>query len=175
VLAVAIASEEDGRIYTSFAEKPRRALCGISEDLRADGGRGNRPSPHAAQATQARRGCLIEAVVDLAGGCRPKSSSISKKAVNWHLDIGQIPPAAGFHKLHVVHARRRLSVMVLRTLIRCDTVQCGPVDDRNVPIRVNHASRQSGSCPILAALLIEVAAGTLDCGVVGLSPLPEQV
>jgi hypothetical protein len=38
-----------------------------------------------------------------------------KKADNWHLDIGQIPPAAGFPTLHVVPcARRRLSVMVLR-------------------------------------------------------------
>jgi xanthine dehydrogenase YagR molybdenum-binding subunit len=45
---------------------------------------------------------------------------------------------------------------------RCDTVQYGPVDERNLPIWVNHASRQSGSCPVLAALLIEVAAGTLD-------------
>ena len=52
---------------------------------------------------------------------------------------------------------------------------CGPVDDRNLPIWVNHASRQSGSCPILAALLIEVAAGILDCGAVGLSPRPQQV
>jgi len=31
-----------------------------------------------------------------------------KKAENWHLHIGQIPPAAGFHTLHVVLARRRL-------------------------------------------------------------------
>jgi hypothetical protein len=54
-------------------------------------------------------------MVDLpAFGCRPKPSSISKKAENWHLDIGQIPPASGFHTLHVVLARRRLSVMVLR-------------------------------------------------------------
>src|SRR6266851_5569133 len=37
-----------------------------------------------------------------------------KKADNWHLNIGQIPPAAGFPTLHVVLARRRLSVMVLR-------------------------------------------------------------
>jgi hypothetical protein len=37
-----------------------------------------------------------------------------KKAENWHLDIGQIPPASDFHTLHVVLARRRLSVMVLR-------------------------------------------------------------
>jgi hypothetical protein len=58
---------------------------------------------------------------------------------------------------------------------RCDTVQCGPVGDRNLPIWVNHVSHHSGSSPILAALLIEVAAGTLDCSVVGLSPLPEQV
>jgi hypothetical protein len=58
---------------------------------------------------------------------------------------------------------------------RCDTVKCGPVDDRNLPIRVDHVSDQSGSCPILAVLLIEVAAGTLDGSVVGLSPLPEQV
>jgi hypothetical protein len=50
-----------------------------------------------------------------------------------------------------------------------------PVDDRILPIWVNHASRQSGSCPILAALLFEVTAGTLDCGAVGLSPRPEQV
>src|SRR6266850_3063790 len=70
---------------------------------------------------------------------------------------------------------RSRSVMVLRNSpSRCDTVQCGPVDDRNLPIWVNHASRQSGSCPILAALLIEVAAGTLDCSAVGLSPRPEQ-
>src|ERR1700720_3008967 len=34
---------------------------------------------------------------------------------------------------------------------------------------------KSGSCPILAALLIEVAAGTLDGGAVGLGPRPEQV
>jgi hypothetical protein len=34
---------------------------------------------------------------------------------------------------------------------------------------------KSGSCPILAALLIEVAAGTLDGSAVGLSPRPEQV
>src|SRR5216683_4853130 len=58
---------------------------------------------------------------------------------------------------------------------RCDTVQCGPIDDRNLSIRVNHASRQISSCPILTALLIEVAAGTLDCSAVGLSPRPEQV
>jgi hypothetical protein len=45
----------------------------------------------------------------------------------------------------------------------------------DVSHNLHHASRQSGSCPILAALLIEVAAGTLDCSVVGLSPLPEQV
>src|SRR5258708_23749001 len=56
---------------------------------------------------------------------------------------------------------RSRSVMVLRNSpSRCDTVKCGPVDDRNLPIWVNHASRQSGSCPTLAALLIEVAAGT---------------
>src|SRR3982074_3352278 len=54
-----------------------------------------------------------------------------KKADNWHLDIGQIPPAAGFHMLHVVLARRRLSVMVLRNSHpECETVQCGPVDDQ---------------------------------------------
>jgi hypothetical protein len=58
---------------------------------------------------------------------------------------------------------------------RCETVQCGPIDDRNLPIWVNHASHQSGRCPILAALLCEVAAGTLDCSAVGLSPRPEQV
>ena len=40
---------------------------------------------------------------------------------------------------------------------------------------LHHASRQSGNCPILAALLIEVAAGTLDCSAVGLSPRPEQM
>src|SRR3982074_3932019 len=37
-----------------------------------------------------------------------------KKADNWHLNLGQIPPAAGFPTLHVVLAPRRLSVMVLR-------------------------------------------------------------
>jgi hypothetical protein len=40
---------------------------------------------------------------------------------------------------------------------------------------VNHASRQSGNCPILTALLIEFAAGTLDRSVVGLSPRPEHM
>ena len=99
-----------------------------------------------------------------------------KKADNWHLDIGQIPPAAGFHMLHVVLARGRLSVMVLRNSHpECETVQCGPVDDQNIPIWVNHASRQSGNCPILTALLIEFAAGALDRSAVGLSPRPEQV
>jgi hypothetical protein len=34
-----------------------------------------------------------------------------KNAEHWHLDIGQIPPAAGFHTLHVVLARRRLMVL----------------------------------------------------------------
>jgi hypothetical protein len=36
-----------------------------------------------------------------------------KKADNRHLNIGQIPPAAGFPTLDVVLARRRLSVMFL--------------------------------------------------------------
>jgi len=30
-----------------------------------------------------------------------------KKPDNWHLNIGQIPPAAGFPTLHVALARRR--------------------------------------------------------------------
>jgi hypothetical protein len=37
-----------------------------------------------------------------------------KKAEYWQLDIDRIPPAVGFHTLHVVLARRRLSVMALR-------------------------------------------------------------
>jgi len=53
-----------------------------------------------------------------------------KKPDNWHLNIGQIPPAAGFPTLHVA---LRAVVMVLSELSsRCDTVQCGPVDDRNL-------------------------------------------
>jgi hypothetical protein len=88
--------------------------------------------------------------------------------------IGQNPTSAKCRqkRTHAV----RLTLMVLRNSpSRCDTVQCGPVDDRNPRIWVNHASRQSGSCPILTALLIEVTAGTLDCSAVGLSPRPEQV
>jgi hypothetical protein len=39
-----------------------------------------------------------------------------KKADNCHLNIGQIPPAAGFPTLHVVLARRRLSSPKARPL-----------------------------------------------------------
>src|SRR5712672_2156147 len=53
-----------------------------------------------------------------------------KKADNWHLNIGQIPPAAGFATLHVALAAIRDGSSELSS--RCDTVQCGPVDDRNL-------------------------------------------
>jgi hypothetical protein len=80
------------------------------------------------------------------------------------------------HNAHAVEQANDTSALDFRRRSsRCDTVQCGPVDDRNLPIWVNHASRQSGSCPIPAARLIEVAAGTLDCSAVGMSPRPEQV
>jgi hypothetical protein len=44
----------------------------------------------------------------------PAEAFFDFRQENWHLDIGQIPPAAGFHTLHVVLARRRPSVMVHR-------------------------------------------------------------
>jgi hypothetical protein len=82
--------------------------------------------------------------------------------------MSQLDPERTFDEAFILDGSSELSS-------RCDTVQCGPVDDRNYLIWVNHVSHQSGSSTILGALLIEVAAGTLDCSVVGLSPLPEQV
>jgi hypothetical protein len=89
--------------------------------------------------------------------------------------MGQIPPLPASIRIMSSLRADGYPRWFFGALILSDTVRCGPVDDRNLPICVNHASRQSGSCPILAALLIEVAAGTLDCSAVGLSPRPEQV
>jgi hypothetical protein len=69
----------------------------------------------------------------------------------------------------------RLSVMLLRNSHPDATRFSAALSMIEIFNLVNHASRQSGNCPILTALLIEVAAGTLDCSVVGLSPRPEQV
>src|SRR5258705_1327259 len=91
-----------------------------------------------------------------------------KKADNWHLNIDQIPPAAG------VLARRRLSVMVLRNP-HPDSTRFSAALSMIEIFDLGEPSRQSGNCPILIALLIEFAAGALDCSAVGLSPRPEHV
>src|SRR5712672_3444115 len=92
-----------------------------------------------------------------------------KKADNWHLNIGQIPPAAG------VLARRRLSVMVLRNSHPDATRFSAALSMIEIFDLGEPCVTQSGNCPILTALLIEFAAGALDCSAVGLSPRPEHV
>src|ERR1700716_3225773 len=82
-----------------------------------------------------------------------------------HLGHGQDSRAT--RRFGSTEGTRRLPIHMLTpphwtfTQPRSSRCQCGPVDDRNLLIWVNHGSRPSGSCPILAALLIEVAAGIL--------------